>query len=146
MAFKCKIFEAMTLTLFLGHFTHECTVSKVFGINKEIKICFPNKKYIIVHWWWRKNMVAKWIAYIYILLLSSKPVGLLVVYCHQYINHIWDTFLISLVGLLLIPVTLLPLRLCMALSTSGDSIGSSLSPLIDSEKWVLSLSMSFSVC
>ena len=49
MAYKCKIFEAVTLTLHWHH-THMCRVSKAIDINTENKICLANKVYIIVHW------------------------------------------------------------------------------------------------
>ena len=48
MANKCKLFEAVNLTLH-GHYTHVCTVSKVVVINTENKICLPNKEYKNVH-------------------------------------------------------------------------------------------------
>ena len=41
-----------------------CTISKVTGINKEKKICLPNKDDISVHSWERINMVAKYIMHI----------------------------------------------------------------------------------
>ena len=34
LVLKCKIFEAVNLTLH-GHYTHGCTVSKVIGISTE---------------------------------------------------------------------------------------------------------------
>ena len=34
MAYKCKIFDGVNLTL-AGHYTHMCTVSKIIGINTE---------------------------------------------------------------------------------------------------------------
>ena len=37
MAYKCKILEAVNLTL-QGHYTYVCIISKVIGINVENKI------------------------------------------------------------------------------------------------------------
>ena len=48
MAYKCKIFEAVNLTL-NGHYKHVYTVSKVIGINIENKICLPNQEYISLY-------------------------------------------------------------------------------------------------
>ena len=47
MAYKCKIFETLNLTLH-GHYAYVCTVFKVISINTEKK-CLPNKEYISGH-------------------------------------------------------------------------------------------------
>ena len=52
MAYKCKIFVAVTYTswaLFFCIGRHVCTLSKVIFINKEREICLPNKKYLSGH-------------------------------------------------------------------------------------------------
>ena len=48
MAYKCKIFEAVNLTLH-GYYTYMCTISKIIGINTENQICLPNKEYLTGH-------------------------------------------------------------------------------------------------
>ena len=57
MAYRCKIFEAVNLTL-NGH-QHMCTISEDVGINKEKEICLPNKESISCHRCERTTMDAK---------------------------------------------------------------------------------------
>ena len=56
MVYKCKIFEVVNLTL---HGNYTCVYTQVIGINTENNICFPSKKYITGHWWYRINITAK---------------------------------------------------------------------------------------
>ena len=42
LAYKCKIFKA--IVLYFIAIVHVCTVFRVIGINKENKVCQPNRE------------------------------------------------------------------------------------------------------
>ena len=46
--------------------THNFTISKVIGTNKEQEMCLPKKEYISGHRWEGKNMVVKWTVHMHI--------------------------------------------------------------------------------
>ena len=48
MAYKCKVFETLSLTLH-GHYTHVCTVSIVIGINTEKKYVCQTKIHVFIN-------------------------------------------------------------------------------------------------
>ena len=62
MAYKCKIFEAVNISLHFHKyciFIHMCAISKDTGINKKIEIYPPSRESISGHGCKRTNMAAK---------------------------------------------------------------------------------------